>query len=155
MNTMTTRAIIVGLLVAAWVWVAAAARLHLSILAAFVALGCYFASGGGVPGVQKTVVATLSGVVWVLIGQAIGGAIGSGSVVRPLVFGAIACAAVLQARVPLLSFTAAALGGAGVALGLGVNTIREGIRAGIALIVGALLGFAADRLAEMVRARRG
>jgi Protein of unknown function (DUF1097) len=151
---MTMRAIILGLLVAAWVWVGAAARLHLSILAGFVALGCYFASGSGVPGLQKTVVGTLSGVLWVLIAQAVGVAVGRGTVVHAVVLGAAACALVLQARVPVLSFTAGAFGGAGVALGLGVNTLQEAIRAGIALIAGALLGFAADRLADWVRTRR-
>ena len=154
MNTMTMRALIVGVLVAAWAWVAGAARLHVSLWAGFVALGCYFAAGGGVPGLQKTVVATLSGVVWVLIAQAVGAAIGSGTVIHAVVLGATACALVLQARLPLLSFTTAAFGGAAVAFGLGVSNVQQAIRAAIALIVGALLGFAADRVAEMARARR-
>lgn len=154
MNTLTTRAIIVGVLIAVWAWVAGAARLHVSIWAGFIALGCYFAAGGGVPGLQRTIVATLSGVVWVLIAQAVRVAIGGGSVVADIVLGATAAALALQSRLPLLSFTAAAFAGAGVAYGLGVTTLQGGLRAGIALIVGALLGFAADRLAEMARARR-
>jgi hypothetical protein len=154
MNTMTTRALAVGLLVAIWAYVASAARLHISMGAGLVALGCFFAAGGGVPGLQKTVVATLSGVVWVLIAAAVRVAIGGGSVVAAIVLGATAAALALQSRLPLLTFTAGAFAGAGVAYGLGVNTLREGIRAGVALIVGALLGFAAERLAEMARARR-
>ena len=154
MNTMTTRALMVGLLVAVWTWVAGAARLHVSMWAGFVALGCYFAAGGGVTGLQRTVVATLSGVVWVLIAQAVRVAIGGGSVVAALVLGATAAALALQSRLPLLSFTAGAFAGAGVAYGLGVATLQGGLRAAIALVVGALLGFAADQLADMVRARR-
>ena len=154
MNTMTMRALIVGLLIAVWAWVAGAARLHVSIWAGFVALGCYFAAGGGVAGLQRTVVATLSGVVWVLIAQAVRVAIGGGSVVAAIVLGATAAALGLQSRVPLLSFTAGAFAGAGVAYGIGVGTLQGGMRAGIALVVGALLGFAADRLVEMAGARR-
>ncbi len=154
MNTMTMRALILGLLVAVWVWIAAAARLNLSNWAVFVALGCFLAAGGGVPGLQKTIVGTLSGVVWVLIAQAVNAAIGRGSVVHAVVLGATACALVLQARVPLLSFTVAAFGGAGVAFGLGATTLQQGIRTAIALVVGAVLGFAADRVADMIRARR-
>jgi hypothetical protein len=154
MNTMTTRALIVGLLVAVLTWVAGAARLHVSMWAGFVALGCYFAAGGGVTGLQKTVVATLSGVVWVLIAQAVRVAIGGGSIVAALVLGATAAVLALQSRLPLLSFTAGAFAGAGVAYGLGVTTLQGGLRAAIALVVGALLGFAAERLADMVRARR-
>jgi hypothetical protein len=154
MNTMTTRALALGLLVAIWAWVAGAARLHVSMWAGLVALGCFFAAGGGVPGLQKTVVATLSGVVWVLIAQAVRVAIGGGSVVAAIVLGATAAALALQSRLPLLSFTAGAFAGAGVAYGLGVTTLQGGLRAAIALVVGAVLGFAAERLAEMVRARR-
>src|SRR2546425_4333633 len=67
MNTMTTRALTVGLLIALWAWLADVARLHLALWAGVVALGCFYAAGGGVPALQKTIVAALSGVVWVLI----------------------------------------------------------------------------------------
>lgn len=154
MNTATTRALIVGLLIALWAWVAGAARLHLSLWAGLVALGCFFAAGGGVTGLQKTVLATLSGIVWVIVADAVRVAIGGGSVVGALVLGAIGLVLVLQARVPLLSFTAGAFAGAGVALGLGVNTVQEGIRAAVALAVGAALGFAAEYLANRVGMRR-
>ena len=153
MNTMTARALMVGLLIALWAWVASVARLHVAMWAGVVALGCFFAAGGGVPGLQKTVVATLAGVLWVLVSHAVRVAIGGGVVVAAVILGATACALVLQSRVPFLSFTAGAFAGAGVALGLGVNTVIEAIRAGVALAVGALLGFAAERAAGMVRTR--
>ena len=153
MNTMTARALMVGLLIALWAWVASVARLHVAMWAGVVALGCFFAAGGGVPGLQKTVVATLAGVLWVLVSHAVRVAIGGGGVVAAVILGATACALVLQSRVPFLSFTAGAFAGAGVALGLGVNTVIEAIRAGVALAVGALLGFAAERAAGMVRTR--
>ena len=154
MNTVTVRAVMVGVLIAVWAWAADVARLHVSLWAGVIALGCYFAAGGGTSGLQKTVVAALSGVLWVLLAHAVRVAIGGGGVVAALILGATACALVLQARLPFLSFTAAAFGGAGVALGLGVDTVNEAIRAGVALAVGTVLGFAADRLAGMVGARR-
>ncbi len=123
MNTMTARALMVGVLIAIWAWLASVARLNVSMWAGVVALGCFFASGGGVAGLQKTIVATVSGVVWVLIAEAV-------------------------------SFTAGAFAGAGVALGLGVNTGYEAVRAGVALAMGAVVGFAAERLAGMIGARR-
>ena len=137
MNTATARALAVGLLIALWAWAADVARLHVSMWAGVIALGCFFAAGGGVPGLQKTIVAALSGVLWVLLAAAVRVAIGGGPVVAALILGATACALLLQARVPLLSFTAAAFGGAGVALGLG-----------------AVVGFAAERAAGMVGKRR-
>src|SRR5207249_8291863 len=149
MNTMTVRALMLGLVIALWAWVADAARLHVSLWAGVVALGCFYAAGGGVPGLQKTIVAALSGVVWVLIYHAVRVAIGARGLVGPVLLGALACALALQSRVPFLSLTAAAFAGAGVALGLGVNTLNEAIRAGVALAVGAAVGFAAERGAGM------
>src|SRR5438093_850853 len=55
---------------------------------------------------------------------------------------------------PRRSFTAGAFAGAGVALGLNVYTVNDAIRAGVALAIGALLGFAAERAAAMVGGRR-
>ena len=154
MNSNTARALFVGLLVAVWVWVSGVARLNLSVWAGVVALGCYFASGGGVSGLQKTLIGTLSGVVWVLIADAVRVAIGGTSIVAALIWGAMACGIMFQARLPFLSFTAGAFAGAGVARLLGANTVNEGIRAGVALAIGALLGFAAERLAGAVAGRR-
>lgn len=155
MNTITARALMLGLVIALWAWLADVARLHLSLWAGVVALGCFYAAGGGVVGLQKTVVAALSGVVWVLVAHAVRAAIGGGNVVGAVILGSTAAAIVLQSRVPLLSFTAGAFAGAGVALGLGMGTINDAIRAGVALAVGALLGFAAERAVGMVGARRG
>ena len=154
MNASTARALFVGLLVAVWVWVSGAARLNLSLWAPLVALGCYFAAGGGVSGLQKTLFGTVSGVAWVLITEAVIVAVGGTKIVAALIWGAMACAIMFTARVPFLSFTAGAFAGAGVAWGLRVNTVNEGIRAALALAVGALLGFIADRVAGAIAARR-
>ncbi len=154
MNASTARALFVGLLVAVWVWVSEVARVRLSPWAPLVALGCYFAAGGGLSGLQKALFGTISGVAWVLVTEAVLLAIGGTRIVAALVWGAMACAIMFQSRVPFLSFTAGAFAGAGVALGLSVNTVNEGIRAAIALAVGVLLGFAAERLAGAVAARR-
>jgi len=154
MNASTARALFVGLLVAVWVWASGMARLRVDIWPGIVALGCYFAAGGGISGLQKTIIGTLSGVVWVLLADAVRVAIGGTSIVTALVYGAMAVGIILVQRVPFLSFVGGAFAGAGVAWGLRVNTIEEGIRAAIALAIGAVLGFAAERLAGAVASRR-
>src|SRR3989454_3781566 len=60
MNTMTARALMLGLVIALWAWLADVARLHVSLWAGVVALGCFFAAGGGVAGLQKAIVAARS-----------------------------------------------------------------------------------------------
>ncbi len=113
-----------------------------------VALGCSLAAGGGVPGLQKTAAGTISGVVWAVLATAVSGALGGQDVVQALVLGAAAFGMVLQAQVPLLSYTAGAFAGAGVAMGLRAVSIQGGIRVAIALALGAALGFAAERIAR-------
>jgi uncharacterized protein DUF1097 len=150
MNASTARALFVGLLVAVWVWLTGQARLRLEVWPGIVALGCYFAAGGGVSGLQKTVIGTLSGVAWVLVADAVRVAVGGTSIVGALIAGAMAVGIILVSRVPFLGFVAGAFAGAGVAWGLRVNTVQEGIQAAISLVVGALLGFVAERLAGAV-----
>jgi hypothetical protein len=154
MNASTARALFVGLLVAVWVWLSGQARLRVEVWPGIVALGVYFAAGGGVSGLQKTVIGTLSGVVWVLVADAVRVAVGGTSIVAALIAGAMVVGIILVARVPFLGFVAGAFAGAGVAWGLRVNTVQEGIQVAISLIVGAVLGFVAERLAGAVAARR-
>src|SRR3989442_13676478 len=97
MNTMTTRALTVGLLIALWAWLADVARLHLALWAGVVALGCFYAAGGGVPALQKTIVGALSGVGWVLIYHPARVPIGARGVVGPVVLGSMAVASALRA----------------------------------------------------------
>ena len=154
MNAMTTRALLVGLLVALWAWVSVLARLNVEVWVGLVALGCFFAAGGGVSGLQRTFLSALSGVIWVLLADAVRVAVGGSVIVRALILGLMVCVIVLQSRVTLLSFTAGALAGAGVALGLRVNTVTEAIRVAVALAIGAVLGFVAERVTEAIGSRR-
>src|SRR3989442_11931075 len=104
MNTMTARALMVGVLIAIWAWLASVARLNVSMWAGVVALGCFYASGGGVAGVEKTIVGTGSGVGGGVLPQALPGAVARHGGGLAGVLRAMACALALQSRVPLLSF---------------------------------------------------
>ncbi len=56
-------------------------------------------------------------------------------------------AIVLQAQfLPILSYTAGGLASMGVAMGLRAATVEGGVRVAIALGLGALLAFAAERI---------
>src|SRR2546423_14387114 len=122
------------------------ARVNLSLWPVIVALGCSLAAGGGVPGLQRTLAGPISGVVWALVAHTVARTLGGQDLVQALVLGGAALGMVLQARVPLLSYTAGAFAGAGVAMGLRAVSIEGGVRVAIALAVGAALGFAAERI---------
>src|SRR5207244_12850400 len=127
--------------------------LPLSFWPVLVGLGCFLAAGGGIPGLQKSLAGLVSGVVWALLYLAVSRALARQDIVDALVLGAAAFGMVLQTRVPLLSFTAGAFAGAGVALGMGARTVQGGSRVAIVLAIGVGLGYAADWLAGKIRTR--
>src|SRR3989442_13235487 len=108
MNTMTTRALTVGLLIALWAWLADVARLHLALWAGVVALGCFYAAGGGVAALAKKIVAAVFGGVWGLIYHAGRVSVCARGAVGAVLLGGVACALALQWRVAFFSFTPAA-----------------------------------------------
>jgi hypothetical protein len=154
MNAMTARGLSLALVVAVWTLISEMAKVNLSLWAVVVALGCFLAAGGGLQGLQKTVAGTVSGVAWALIAYTVVTAIGRQPVVLALGYGAAVFMMVLQARLPLLSYTAGAVGGAGVAIGLRAVNLQGGIRVAIALALGAVLGFGAEYLSGLLKPKR-
>lgn len=155
MNTMTARGLGLGAVVAVWTAVSEMARVNLSLWPVIVGLGCALAAGGGVPGLQKALGGTISGVVWAIVAHAVTRALGGQDLVQALVMGAAVFGMVLQAQyLPILSYTAGAVAGAGIAMGLRATTIEGGVRVAIALAIGAGLAFIGDRIAGAVRPSR-
>jgi uncharacterized protein DUF1097 len=153
MNAMTARGLSLAGVVAVWTLISELAKVPLSLWPVIVALGCFLAAGGGVAGLQKTVAGTASGVVWALLAHTVSTALGRRDVVEALVLGAAVLGMVMQQRVPLLSYTAGAIAGAGVAMGLRAVSLQGGIRVAVALALGAALGYAAEWLTAQIRSR--
>src|SRR5947208_15299149 len=132
------------------------ASVYLSVWPVLVGLACAVAAGGGVPGLQRTLAGTNSGVVWALAAHAATRALGGRDLVQALVLGDAVFAMVLQAQfLPLLSYTAGALAGAGVAMGLRAATPEGGVRVAIARPMWASLGFVAERIQRALPPGRG
>ena len=131
MNAMTARGLGLAAVVAVWTAISGMARVNLSLWPVIVGLGCALAAGGGVPGLQRTLAGTISGVVWAIVAHAVTRALGGQDLVQALVLGAAAFAMVLQAQyLPILSYTGGAVAGAGVALGLRATTLEGGVQIG-------------------------
>ena len=150
MNAATTKALSLALVVAVWTLVSHLGKLQLQLWPVIVGLACFVGAGGGMMGLQKSILASLSGVVWALVYVSVAGALGHSEVGDALVMGAAVFGMVLQARVPLLSYTTGAIIGAATALGARAVTINGGIRVAIALAIGCVLGIVAERVAEMI-----
>src|SRR6266487_592275 len=88
MNAMTARGLSLAAVVAVWTAISEMARVNLSLWPVLVGLACAVAAGGGVPGFQKTVAGTASGVAWALLAHAVTRALGGQDLVQALVLGA-------------------------------------------------------------------
>ncbi len=150
MNATTTKALSLALVVAVWTIVSHLGKLQLQLWPVIVGVAGFVGAGGGMMGLQKSILGSLSGVVWALIYVSVAGALGHSEVADALILGAVVFAMVLQARVPLLSYTTGAIVGAAAAIGARAVTINGGIRVAIALAIGCVLGIVAERVAEMI-----
>ena len=153
MNATTARALTLALAVVLWTTISHLAKLPLQLWPVIVGLACFVGTEGGVAGVQKAAAATASGVIWALLGYSVSGALGRGSIVDALVTGAVVFGMVFQAQLPLLSYTAGAIAGAGVAFGARVVNIEGGLRVALALLIGVGLGYAAEYGAGMIKSK--
>jgi len=152
MSASTTKALSLAIVAAVWAAISHLLKVNLQLWPVIVGLGCFVGTGGGVMGLQKSVLGTVSGVIWAALYVAISGALGRQEIVDALVLGVAVFGMVYQARVPLLSYTAGAIIGAATYLAMGFRTfaMNPTIRVAIALAIGCVLGIAAERVGEMV-----
>jgi uncharacterized protein DUF1097 len=152
MSASTTKALSLAIVAAAWAAVSHLLKVNLQLWPVIVGLGCFVGTGGGMTGLQKSIVGTISGVIWGAIYVAIAAALGRQPLVDALVLGAIVFGMVYQARVPQLSYTMGAIVGAATYFAMGFRTffMNGAIRVIIALAIGCVLGIAAERLATML-----
>jgi hypothetical protein len=150
LSTITAQALSVGIIVALWTANWHYGHLPLLLWPVIVGMGCYVAAEEGLPGLQKTLAGLITGVVWALIAYFVSRALGRSNIVEALVYGLVVAGMVLQAQVPLLSYTGAAFVGAGAAIGAAAHSWGGGARTAAALAIGVVLGYAAELGAEKI-----
>jgi len=144
---LTALALSIGILIALWVKVGSMASLL--VPAGIVAWACFFAAGGKIQGLQKTIAATLSGVVWVWLAMTLIGMMGMGSW-GWVIIGVVAFILVFQSRVPALSFIPGAFCGAAVTAWAAPTDPKGYLMVAVALIAGAVLGYVSEMGAGML-----
>src|SRR5438094_6105221 len=112
MNAMTARGLSLAAVVAVWTAISHFGKLPLQLWPVIVGLGCFVGAGGGIMGLQKSVLGSASGVVWALLYAAVSTALGRNDLLDALLLGAAVFGMVFQARIPLLSYTVGARVGA-------------------------------------------
>lgn len=146
MDMLLALGISIGVLIAGWTYVALGPA-ALPVWAGIVAWGAFFAAGGKMAGLQKTIASNLSGVLWAFIALNLSGRLGGGLPVLSALVGVVAFAMVLQAKFPPLGFIPGAFLGAATTVSVVVGASGTYTRTIIALIAGAVLGYASEFLA--------
>jgi Protein of unknown function (DUF1097) len=150
MDVLVALAISIGVLIAAWTYVALGPA-ALPVWAGIVAWGCFFAAGGKTAGLTKTIASNLSGVFWAFIALQAAKSLGEGNLpVLSVCVGLAALFMVLQAKISLLSFIPGAFLGAATAVSVVVGANGTWTRTIIALVVGAVLGYLSEALAGAI-----
>lgn len=152
MSSSTTKALSLGIVAALWAIISHLGKINLQLWPVVVGLAAFVGAGNGVPALQKSIVGTLSGVVWAALYIAVAGALGRQDIIDALVLGAAVFGMVYQARFPLLGYTTGAILGAATYLAMGFRTfaMNGALRVVIALVIGCVLGIVAERIAEML-----
>jgi hypothetical protein len=153
MDSLVALGISIGVLIAVWVYVAVGMPdLHLIVWAGIVAWAAFYAAGGGVTGLQKTIASNLAGCILAAIALTVWPMAGGSVLALAIIFGIVAFLFCVEAKIPLLSFIPGAFLGA--AVWVGVDVAGAGADAGIvdkadimipvSLIIGAILGYISE-----------
>lgn len=151
MGMLTALGISIGVLIAIWSYVALGmTNLGLNVWAGIVAWGTFYAAGGGMMGLQKTVASNLSGNVYAFLALLIAGMMGGGVAITAVLVGVIAFLMCVQANVSLLSFIPGAFLGAAtwVGAGGGAELSMGSIMIAVSLVLGAVLGYVSEIVAK-------
>ncbi len=147
MDMLMALAVSIGVLIALWVKVGAMASL--AVPTGIVAWACFFAAGGKMQGLQKTIAATVSGVVWVWLAMTLIGMMNMGNYAW-IIIGIVAFMLVIQSKVAALSFIPGAFCGAAVTAWAAPTDLKGYLMVCVALIAGAVLGYVSEMGAGML-----
>jgi hypothetical protein len=150
MDMLTALALSIGVLIALWVKVGT--MTGLLVPAGIIAWACFFAAGGKTQGLQKTIAATLSGLVWVWLAIALIWTTHLGSWTW-VIIGVVAFMLVVQSRVQALSFIPGAFCGAAVTAWAAPSNPKGYLMVAVALVAGAVLGYISEMGAGMIARR--
>lgn len=150
-------ALVVGVVggILTWLYVGPLAALGLFVPATFMGAACYFAAGGDVPALKKSMPANIWGVVMGTITLIVAGFV-SGAALTGVVVGAGTLVLILGALVPLLEFVPGAVIAFAMTVGWGLLTSASGtdfaFKTGpftvmlVSFVIGGLYGWVASIL---------
>lgn len=151
MDSLVALGISIGVLIAAWVYVAVGMPdLGLIVWAGIVAWATFYAAGGGADGLKKAIASNLAGNFWAAVALYVFGMTGDSNVlVLALLFGVVAFIFCVEAKIALLAFIPGAFLGAATWVGVDVaGAAGDGgvvdpsdLMIPVSMVIGAVLGY--------------
>lgn len=162
MDLLVALGISIGILIAAWAYVAVGMpELGLIVWAGIIAWATFYAAGGGMDGLKKAIASNLAGNFWAAVALYVFNTMGGGNVVvLAIIFGIIAFIFCVQAKIPLLSFIPGVFLGAATWVGVDVaGAASDGgmldaadIMIPVSMVVGAVLGYISETAGKKLAA---
>src|SRR3954465_113797 len=149
MDALVALPVSIGILLAIWTYVALGVA-ALPVWAGIVAWGCFFAAGGKTTGLTKTIASNLSGVLWAFLALQAAKSFGGSLPALSVCVGVAALFMVLQSKIAVLSFIPGAFLGAATAVSVVVGTNGTWPRPIVAVVAGAVFGYASEALAGAI-----
>lgn len=151
--------IAIGILIAIWVLISVGqAGIGLIVWAGIIAWGAFFAAGGGLEGLKKTIAAHLAGNLWAFLALFVYTKVApeGSTILLAILVGLIAFMMCVQANVPLLSFIPGAFMGAAVWVGAGggASLNRTSLMIPLSMALGAFFGYISEVLGKKLAGRR-
>src|SRR2546421_10158113 len=103
MNASTTKALSLAIVAVVYAALSHVLKINLQMWPVIVGLGCFVGTGGGMTGLQKSILSTISGVAWAAVNISVTAAVGRQDIVDALALGAAAVGMVYQGRGSRLS----------------------------------------------------
>ncbi|CAG0950056.1 Inner membrane protein YcdZ [Methylophilaceae bacterium] len=157
MDLVVALGISIGVLIAAWVYVAVGMPdLGLIVWAGIVAWATFYAAGGGADGLKKAIGSNLAGNFWAAVALYVTGVLGGDVLTLSIAFGVVAFIFCLQSKIPLLAFIPGAFLGAATWVGVdvagasgdgGVVDVAD-VMIPVSMVVGAVLGFISEAVGK-------
>jgi len=153
MDLVVALGISIGVLIAAWVYVSVSMpELGLIVWAGIVAWATFYAAGGGMDGLQKSIASNLAGNFWAAVALYVTAMMGGDVLTLSLVFGVVAFIFCVQSKISLLSFIPGAFLGAATWVGVDVaGAAGDGgvvdmadVMIPVSMVVGAILGWVSE-----------
>lgn len=151
MGLLTALGIVIGLLVAVWVYVSVGIpSLGLIVWVGVIGWASFYAAGGGIAGLKKAAVCNVLGAIIAAIAATLAGAIGGGLLVLcALLFVAVFIMCVM-AKVDILSSIPSSFLGAAAFFGSGVKLDASIAMLLVSLVCGSVLGYISEAGAKSI-----